>query len=1034
MLLARASQRFARIQTRTRTSSQGIVVISSSSRRSFYTLRLARTNPLQSDSIQPTTFTQTGTRSSGSQTRKELQSLSTSITPFKLLRTHSTRSVVTMSTSSNTAAPVASLAGGGEEFFRLPTHTRPTHYDLTILSDLQSLRFSGLVTIHLDVIKETDQIVLNAGEGLNVNKAAVQADALKTENKSIVSLDVDKKHERITAKLATTLPKGSKATISVAFESEIDASMMGYYRSTWEHEGKKGFYALTQFEATAARKAFPCFDEPEAKATYSFTMIHRKDTTALANMPAISNKPISRSDADKLLRLTELGVQSGVTEAAKTLKTEVANAVGAGDEWEVTSYDKLPLVSSYLVAFANGPFQSLESSFKSPITGRTVPIKIYTTAEYIHQAQFALDVTARAVPVYEKIFKQEYPLPKLDTLVASDFDAGAMENWGLITGRTSVYLYDPLKSGLQGMKRTASVQSHEIAHQWFGNIVTPKWWDNLWLNEAFATLMGEVIILDRLYPEWDSASEFIGLHLERAFELDAKRSSHPIELPLKGENVEDAIAQIFDACSYSKGGSVLRMLAAIVGEDVFLNGVAIYLSKHLYSNAETKDLWAGISESSGLDVARIMSNWILKIGYPVITVEEKQDSIVVRQNRFLSTGDVKPEEDETLWYVPLQLKTVSASGEAKVDPSAVLDLERSREIALKDVKNSTWKLNADTIGVYRVAYEPARLAKLGAEAAKPNSAFSLQDRVGLVSDAFTLAKATDSKTSAALTLVKELRNDPTYLVQSMISTNLAALASTWYEQPEAVRSAIDHFRAEVFGGTVQKLGFEFPEGESPDTKQLRATAIAAAAAGGDEHTLKELRTRFAAWQTTQDESGIHPDILRTVYATAVKHGGEAEYESVLGVWRKPPTPTHKIAAHLALCATREEKLIQRTLTLTLEEVKTQDFMYTSAGLGANLSPQARKALWNWIKQNWDKLNTRFAGNNFSFGNIVKYALSNLADKEAIQDAESFFEGKQISKISMALAQSLDSIRTNVRWLDSDKQDVEQWLKSNGYLK
>ncbi|CEH17992.1 leucyl aminopeptidase [Ceraceosorus bombacis] len=823
-----------------------------------------------------------------------------------------------MSTSSNSAAPVASL--GGEEFFRLPTHTKPTHYDLTILSDLQSLRFSGLVTIHLDVIKETDQIVLNAGEGLNVNKAAVQADALKTENKSIVSLDVDKKHERITAKLATTLPKGSKATISVAFESEIDASMMGYYRSTWEHEGKKGFYALTQFEATAARKAFPCFDEPEAKATYSFTMIHRKDTTALANMPAISNKPISRSDADKLLRLTELGVQSGVTEAAKTLKTEVANAVGAGDEWEVTNYDKLPLVSSYLVAFANGPFQSLESSFQSPITGRTVPIKIYTTAEYIHQAQFALDVTARAVPVYEKIFKQEYPLPKLDTLVASDFDAGAMENWGLITGRTSVYLYDPLKSGLQGMKRTASVQSHEIAHQWFGNIVTPKWWDNLWLNEAFATLMGEVIILDRLYPEWDSASEFIALHLERAFELDAKRSSHPIELPLKGENVEDAIAQIFDACSYSKGGSVLRMLAAIVGEDVFLNGVAIYLSKHLYSNAETKDLWAGISESSGLDVARIMSNWILKIGYPVITVEEKQDSIVVRQNRFLSTGDVKPEEDETLWYVPLQLKTVSASGEAKVDPSAVLDLERSREIALKDVKNSTWKLNADTIGVYRlnadtigvyrVAYEPARLAKLGAEAAKPDSAFSLQDRVGLVSDAFTLAKATDSKTSAALTLVKELRNDPTYLVQSMISTNLAALASTWYEQPEAVRSAIDKFRAEV---------------------------------------------------------------------------------------------------------------------------KTQDFMYTSAGLGANLSPQARKALWNWIKQNWDKLNGRFAGNNFSFGNIVKYALSNLADKEAIQDAESFFEGKQISKISMALAQSLDSIRTNVRWLDSDKQDVEQWLKSNGYL-
>lgn len=316
--------------------------------------------------------------------------------------------------------------------------------------------------------------------------------------------------------------------------------------------------------------------------------------------------------------------------------------------------------------------------------------------------------------------------------------------------------------------------------------------------------MGEVVILDRVFPEWESASEFIVQHLDRALDLDSKRSSHPIEVPLQGENVEDAINQVFDAISYSKGASVLRMLSNVIGEDVFLKGVSIYLKKHLYANAVTKDLWDGISEASGQDVAKIMRNWVLKIGHPVITVTESDEAIHVRQNRFLSTGDPTPEEDETLWYVPLELKTVGPNG-VQVDKKAVLDEKREATIPLPGAKDATWKLNAETIGVYRVAYTPERLAKLGAEAAKKDSAFSLEDRVGLVSDAMVLAKSGYGKTSGGLSLLKALKGDETYLVNSASAGHLGSLASVWWEQPEEVRDAIDAFRADFFGPLAKKV-------------------------------------------------------------------------------------------------------------------------------------------------------------------------------------------------------------------------------------
>lgn len=495
-----------------------------------------------------------------------------------------------------------------------------------------------------------------------------------------------------------------------------------------------------------------------------------------------------------------------------------------------------------------------------------------------------------------------------------------MENAGLITGRTSVYLYDPAKSGLAGQKRTAGVQSHEIAHQWFGNLATLAWWTQLWLNESFATLMGESIILDMCFPEWNSASEFIINHLFRAFELDSKRSSHPIEVPLQGEDVESAINQIFDAISYAKGASVLRMLSQLIGQETFLKGVANYISKHKFGNAETVDLWNGISEVAGTDVASIMESWVLKQGFPVLTVSEDKDSITVRQNRFLL--ELQPEEDQTLWHVPLMIQKADGT----VDRDQFLT-ERERTINLPDAKNALWKLNAGTIGVYRVAYSPEHLAKLGKEAAKPGGILTLEDRVGLVSDAFVLAQKGYAETSGALSLMRALRNDPTYLVNNALSANLADFASCWYEEPQEVRDAIDKLRADIFGPSAKRLGLSFPEGDSPEARQLRSTVIGAAAAAGDSWVVDQMLKNFEPLlKDSSDDAKIHPDLLQSTFRTAVKHGGRDEFEAIKKVYHKPATPSHKIAAMLAMGSSRDRALCQEATEFMYSDVKEQDYM------------------------------------------------------------------------------------------------------------
>lgn len=912
----------------------------------------------------------------------------------------------------------------------MPTTFKPTHYDLAFKTDLEKLVFQGQGVVHLKATERAlsaKGLVFNVSGDLTFTKLAIEVNGevvdvdlssvdqqKDTEGVSGEAEDlerdlkpgqvrVDRKQERLAIgfpeKLVGKITEGTAVKLHAAWHAELTGSMMGYYRSSWHKEdtGKEAFYALTQFEPTAARRAYPCWDEPLLKATYSIALVSREGTTNLSNMPA-----------EKESKWDGKAVACGESQLGDAFKND------DGDAWKVTTFAKTPLVSSYLVAWANGEFSYLEDSYKSPLTGKTIPLRIYTTPDVIHQAAFGLEVKKRAIPVYEEVFDIPYPLPKLDTLVASDFDAGAMENWGLITGRTTAYLYDEKKSSLAAKKRIIDVQSHEVSHQWFGNIVTMAWWDNLWLNEAFATLMGEVIIPDRIYKEFNVRQEFLTSHLSAALGLDALRSSHPIECPCPSA---DDVNQIFDSISYSKGGSVLNMLAQYVGEEKFLKGVSQYLKKHLYSNGTTADLWAGISEATGVDVAAMMSEWTLKTGYPVVHVTEGDDGkIALKQSRFLSTGDVKPEEDDVVWRIPLFVK----GADGKVDKEALLS---EREGTIAKPSGDVFKLNGQTAGVYRVAYTPEHLAKIASNLDK----FSVEDKIGLVSDAFTLSQAGLSRASAALNLASQLDGGDEYRLWEAVAAQLAKLRGVWWEQPQEVRDALDALRIKLFEPVHKRMGWEFNDNEDPATKQLRALAISTLAAAEHKPTLDEIRKRFQPFMESGDDSLIHPDTQRCIYTVSVRHGGEREWNKIRSVYDKPPNPSTKTDALMALGATKNEACLEKAFAMIHDgSVKSQDTMYPFASLSANRLAVRKTS--KYFMDHYSELLEKFGG-NFGLARLVTYAFGGLTTRDDLKTVDEFFKDKDTGKYKLALAQTKDRIVGASNWLERDAKDVEQWAKS-----
>ena len=740
-----------------------------------------------------------------------------------------------------------------------------------------------------------------------------------------------------------TIKAGSKAQLTHTFTGTLNDKMAGFYRSSYKDmEGKTKYIASTQMEPTDARRAFPCFDEPALKAEYTITLVAEDGLTCLSNMDV-------------------------------NCKKEVDDRAGGTRKIAVT-FNRTPLMSTYLLAFIVGELKYIET------TAFRVPIRVYATPDKeIEHGRFSMDLAAKTLAFYEKEFDNEFPLPKMDMVAVPDFSAGAMENWGLITYRVVDLLFDENTSGASTKERVAEVVQHELAHQWFGNLVTMDFWDGLWLNEGFATWMSWYSC-DKFFPEWKIWQSFVIGDLQSALSLDSLRSSHPIEVPVKRA---DEINEIFDAISYSKGSCVLRMISKYLGEQIFMDGIRLYIKKHAYGNTRTEDLWAALSDASGKPVENIMDIWTKRVGYPVVTVTENDHSntIHVKQNRFLRTGDVEPEEDETLYPVFLGLRSISGVNE----DLTLSDREGDFEVPDKDF----FKLNADHSGTYRTSYTPSRLEKLG-KAAKEGH-LTVEDRAGMIADAGALASSGYQKTSGILSLLKSFSAESEFVVWNELLTRISAIRSAWIFEDNKTRDALKVFQRELVSPKAHQIGWHFTEDEDHIQAQFKALLFGSAGLAGDDKVIKTAQQMFEQW-AAGNRKAIHPNIRGSVYAIVLQNGGEGEYDTILNEYKSAKDADERNTALRSLGRAKGQHLIQRTLALPLsDEVKGQD-VYLPIG-GLRNDKEGIKALWEYMKVNWEGLNQKCPASLGMLSGVVQLCTSGFVSDEQLSEVKAWFAKK-----------------------------------------
>ncbi|ODQ67184.1 hypothetical protein NADFUDRAFT_81746 [Nadsonia fulvescens var. elongata DSM 6958] len=864
----------------------------------------------------------------------------------------------------------------------LPKGLTPKHYKLHVYHITRET-FKGTVTIDFSVDQATDAIYLNAKD-LEIIDATIQANVSKTEvNLNVKSIEVDADTQVAVIRLNETIPgSSSKASVRVNYKGIIQTNMAGFYKSDYKTtKGDDSYMLSTQFEATDARRAFPCMDEPSLKATFDVAMTIKEEWTALSNMPVVSS-------------------------------------ISKGGETTVV-FDTTPVMSTYLLAWACGDFEYIEALTKRQYNGKHIPVRVYTTKGMVQEGQFALDNATKIVDYFSEVFEIDYVLPKVDLLAVHEFSHGAMENWGLITYRTTALLFNEEKSSSEYKKRVAYVVAHELAHQWFGNLVTMDWWNELWLNEGFATWVGWLAI-DHFFPEWDVFSVFVNEDLQMALNLDSLRQSHPIEVFVKSALDID---QIFDAISYRKGASTIRMISSHIGVKVFLKGVAMYLKKHAFGNAHTADLWDAVSEVSGQNISVMMDNWITKIGFPMLTIfETESGAIEITQDRFLSTGDVQPEENLTKWWIPLSISTAGKTEDKILD---------EKSVSIDGLAKDFYKINKDQVGVYRVNYPASRLVKYSEDL----SLLTVNDKVGIIADSAAAAMAGIGSTTGLLTFVNKLKNEDSYVVWAQLLDFLASLRSAWFEQPEKVTNGLNKFTADLISPVIARIGLDVKTGEAFLVTQLRTLLFNVAGGVSLPAVVEKSKALFTAY-IKGDKSALHPSLKGVVFRVVMANsqGTELEqaYKFIYGELINPVSIDGRETACSALGRAKDTRYIEKAIRLLLSgDVPAMDAHYLGGGLAANALGRWR--LWTYIKENWDTIYKLYSTNMVVLDRFIRITTIKFSSIEAFDDITEFFKNKKTHGFERSLGQSLDAIRGNSQWVSRDKESVEAWLKEKNCL-
>ena len=829
--------------------------------------------------------------------------------------------------------------------------TFPINYQLTFEPDLKKFTFKGSEVITVSCKKSIDKITMHCAE-IKIKSCVVQSgkDIMKSTPKT------DSKKESLSIKLGQKV-KG-KITISLEFQGILNDRLLGFYRSQYKQNGKTKYLATTQFEAADARRAFPCWDEPEAKATFEISIIADNKFTAVSNMPVVSKKKIK----NKILY----------------------------------KFGKTPVVSTYLIYLGVGEFEYL--------TGKTgkVTIRVITTKGNKSKGKYSLDLGKKLLTSYEKYFGIKYPLPKLDLIAIPDFAAGAMENWGAITFRETILLYDPKTSSTRTKQFIAEVISHEIAHQWFGNLVTMKWWNDLWLNESFATFMATKFV-DKFYPEWNLWDQFIEDAMNNAMGLDSLKTTHPIDVTV---NSPAEIREIFDAISYDKGGCVLRMLENYVGENNFRAGLKKYLSVFKYGNAQGQDLWDAIGKASKMPVSSMVNSWLKQPGFPQIEITQNNKNLTLKQSRFLM--EPTPKTQKGLWQVPI---TYGLGKETKT----TLLTKKSATVKITD--GPGFVANIGRTGFYRVKYDDGILLDL--KMLVDQKQIPPVDRWAIQNDLFALCVAGKEDITNYLDFTDAYFDEDSYLPQTNVANNLNFLSLlTFFEDfTEEIRSyAINYFRK-----ILSNLGWIPQKTDKHTDAFLRGFSIFALGKLGDESVLEQAQIKFKSF--LKNPATLPPDIREPIFALVAWTGNAKTHSQFITLYKKAKTMEEKLRFLGAMCSFTDKKLLIKTLQFSqTSEVRSQNMQLPIMKIAAN--PYGREILWPWLKKNWGKISKKVGHGNPLFNRIVA-SIALVADDSMESDIKAFFKKNPTPGTERTQTQTIEKIRVHSKFLRKMKKDFKE---------
>lgn len=844
---------------------------------------------------------------------------------------------------------------------RLFRDFQPEHYELSLHPDADKMTFSGTVIItgrktgrpsqRITLHQKDLKVATTKLEKLGKDKKTFEVDRINTHNNY---------HEVRLHSKEMLFPGEYRVTLE--FSGIINDQMHGLYPCYFEHEGKKKKLLATQFESHHAREVFPCIDEPEAKATFDLTLTTQKDEVVLGNTPIKSQS----ENSGKL----------------------------------VTTFERSPRMSTYLLAFVTGEMHAVEAKTKSCQLVRTWG----TVAQPLNFMQYANDEAVKVLEFFEEYFDTPFPLPKVDQVALPDFESGAMENWGLITYREIALLADPKNRSLVSEQYVSMVVAHELSHQWFGNLVTMKWWDDLWLNESFASLM-EHVALDKLHPDWHQWEQYVTMDVLAASNRDIYKDVQPVRVAV---NHPDEIHSLFDpAIVYAKGGRLLKMLLDYVGEDAFRRGLKTYFTAHAYKNTTRDDLWTEISKSSGKDINALMDPWLEQSGMPVISVEQKDSEIELSQKRFV----LDEEKSTNLWPVPL-LATPKMEQDLLDTPRATVNTSKPSEIIL----------NTSGSGHYITNYiSPENKAFIAQSIAKQS--LQPESRINILNDQLLLARRGDNSIVDSLRIIEDCADEPRDAVWALICRTIN-LAQELTEGDKSSETTLHKLRVQLAQKQFARLGWEDSDKDDANTKHLRHTMVALMTAGQDKETVDEALKKYKAAKNIED---LPADYRSLIVGTAVRNH-VADIENLIKQYKTSVNPDVQNAITAGLCRVKDEKTAQYILESALGKngfVRPQDIFRWYAHLMQNR--HTRELAWDWLTTSWERLEGMY-GDSKSFDHFVTYSAGPLNTPEWQQKFVEFFTPKlKVVALHRNITVAFSEIEARVAWRKRDEPKIRDYL-------